>query len=96
MATQDLTKLKHSLVNTPLHFYSEVKNDGTEVLRHIRVQRKVYQVPADGITIDTLPPDIVGTEEIMDGGVHMEDLDDSVKENMADRVSQEDLDKFKV
>ena len=41
MATQqkDLTGLKHSLVNAPLHFYSEVLADGTEVLRHIRAQQ---------------------------------------------------------
>ena len=75
MTTPDFTKLKHWLVNAPMHFYTETKGDGTEVLRHIRVQQKNFEVPADGVTIDVVPPDSVGTEEIRDGGVHMEDLD---------------------
>lgn len=29
--SKDLSKLQHSLVNAPLHFYYEVKNDGTSV-----------------------------------------------------------------
>lgn len=70
MATPDLTKLKHWLVNSPMHFYTEVNADGTEVLRHIRVQQKNFEVPADGVTIDS-----VGSPEIKDGSVQMKDLD---------------------
>lgn len=106
MATPDLSKLKHSLVNTPLHFYTETKEDGTEVLRHIRVQQRNFEVPADGITIDTVPPDSVGPEQIKNDavgsaqiqneGVEMEDLSPEVKANMAERVSQDDLARFQV
>lgn len=96
MATPDLSKLKHALVNSPLHFYYEEGADGTRVLRHIRVQQKNFEVPADGVTIDVVPPNSVGSDEIKDGGVQMEDLNDEVKENMAERVSQQDLDKFQV
>ena len=88
--------MKHYLVNAPLHFYTETADDGTEVLRHIRVQQRVFNVPADGITIDTVPPDSVGTRQIEDGSVMLEDLNPEVKDNMADRVTQEDLDNFNV
>lgn len=74
MATPDLTKLKHALVNAPLHFYTEVKVDGTEVLRHIRVQQKTYDVPSDGITIDTIPANSVDSAAIKDESVELRDL----------------------
>lgn len=106
MATPDLSKLKHALVNSPLHFYYEEGADGTRVLRHIRVQQKNFEVPADGVTIDVVPPDSVGPEQIkndavgsaqiQDEGVEMEDLSPEVKANMAERVSQEDLARFQV
>ena len=88
--------MNHYLVNTPLHFYTEVAEDGTEVLRHIRVQQRVYNVPADGITIDTVPPDSVGTQQIVNSSVQLEDLNKEVLDNMADRVTQNDLDDFNV
>ena len=76
MATPDLSQLKHSLVNSPLHFYTEEKEDGTEVLRHIRVQQKTYEVPADGITVDTVPADSVGPEQIQNGAVDSRAIQD--------------------
>lgn len=99
MTTPDLTKLKHTLVNPPLHFYCEMDEDGTETLRHIRVQQRTFQVPADGITIDTVPPDSVGTEQIIDEAVEMEDLSKQVKDEMvtrSDRVTRQELDEFEV
>lgn len=106
MKTPDFSKLNHWLVNAPMHFYTETKDDGTEVLRHIRVQQKNFEVPADGVTIDIVPPDSVGPEQIKteavgsaqikDGGVEMEDLAPGVKANMAERVSQDDLARFQV
>lgn len=99
MKRPDLSKLKHSLVNSPMHFYTEVMDDGTEVLRHIRVQQKVYEVPADGITIDTVPDNSVGSPAIIDGSIQSQDLSDEVKDSMitdADRVTQEDLEDFVV
>lgn len=40
--------------------------------------------------------DSVGSDELKNGSVEMEDLSPDVKANIADRVSQDDLDKFKV
>lgn len=94
--TEDLSKLQHFLAYPPLHFYFEIDKDGNQVLRHIRVQQRNFDVPADGITIDTVPPDSVGTEQIIDKSVKMEDLNQEVTDNIADRVTSEDLDKFEV
>lgn len=82
MKRPDLSKLKHSLVNSPLHFYTEVTDDGNEVLRHIRVQQKVYEVPADGITIDTVPPDSVDSSSIKNESVEKQDLHRDVQDTL--------------
>lgn len=75
MTTQkDLSQLGHVYVDGPLHFYYETAEDGTRILRHIRVNQRTYQVPSDGVTIDTLPADSVGSAQIEDGSVQMEDL----------------------
>lgn len=98
MAT-DITKLKHVLVPSTLHFYYETTDDGTDVLRHIRVNQRTFEVPADGVTIDVVPADSVGTEQIKDEGVEMDDLSKGVKDEMvtrADRVTQQELDGFRV
>ena len=61
--------------------------------RHI-----VIRFPA-GSTIDVVPPNSVGTDELKDGGVEMEDLNDDVKDTMLtsdDRVTPDDIDKFDV
>lgn len=51
----DLSTLKHVLINAPLHFYYEVTDDGTKVLRHIRVNNRAFDVPAGGISISMSP-----------------------------------------
>ena len=94
--SEDLTKLQHYLAYPPLHFYYEIDKDGNQVLRHIRVQQRSFDVPADGITIDTVPPDSVGTEQIVDESVTMDDLHPEVKDSIADRVTSDELDHFKV
>lgn len=94
--TEDLTKLQHYLAYSPLHFYYEIDKEGNRVLRHIRVQQHNFEVPADGITIDTVPPDSVGTDQIVDKSVKLEDLNDEVTDSIADRVTGEELDQFKV
>lgn len=74
MAKQnDLSKLKHLLVSSTMHLYYE-RVDGANILRHIRVNQRTLDVPVDGITIDTLPENSVGTKQIEDGGVQMEDI----------------------
>ena len=90
MATPDLSKLQHALVNSPMHFYTEVKEDGTEVLRHIRVQQKNFKVPADGITIDTIPADSVDSDAIKDGSVQMEDLSPEARAAMENQFADDD------
>lgn len=90
MRTPDLTKLKHALVNAPLHFYYEVTTDGAEVLRHIRVQQRKFDVPADSVTIDVVPPDSVGTEQIKDETVGLQDLTPEAREAMENNFATDD------
>lgn len=103
MATApDLTKLKH-VIAQQLHLYYETLEDGTNVLRHIRVHQRTLQMPADGgVTVDIVTPEgkiatgKVNSQSIENESVEMEDLSPRVKEQMADRVSQQDLDNFQV
>ena len=88
--------MNHYLAYTPLHFYYEIDKDGNQVLRHIRVQQRTFEVPADGITIDVVPPNSVGTEQIEDESVMMDDLHPEVKDSIADRVTKDELDNFHV
>lgn len=46
----------------------------------------------EGSTIDVVPPDSVGTEEIKNGAVEMEDLNDNVRDAMLTGVTQEQFD----
>jgi len=83
MATKpDLTKLKHILVPSTIHFYYETTSDGVNVLRHVRVYQRTFQIPADGVTIDKVPLNSVGSEELKDGSVGKVDVDDEVKEGL--------------
>lgn len=75
---KDLTKLQHVYIDGPLHFYYETAADGTRTLRHIRVNQRTYNVPADGVTIDTVPPDSVGSKQIIDHSVGSDDLDPTI------------------
>ena len=53
----------------------------------------------EGSTIDIVPPDSVGTRQIQDDSVEMEDLNQSVKDKMMtddDRVTQQDIESFNV
>lgn len=79
--TTDISSLKHVLAQQ-LHLYYEPQADGTNVLRHIRVNQRTYNVPSDGITIDTLPDDIIGTEQIKNDTVEMEDLSQAAKDSL--------------
>ena len=88
--TPDLTKLKHALVNAPLHFYYEVTDDGTNVLRHIRVQQRNFDVPADGVTVDVVPPDSVGTEQIKNETVELQDLTPEAREATENNFATDD------
>ena len=69
-----LSQFRHSLAYAPIHLYTELQEDGTEVLRHIRVQNHTYEVPPEGITIDTLPDDSIEGHHIKDGTVEKKDM----------------------
>ena len=70
--------MKHMLASQ-LHLYYETQEDGTNVLRHIRVHQRNFEVPSEGISIDSLPDNFIGSEQIKDGTVEMADLSQSAK-----------------
>lgn len=76
MAKQaDLSGLTH-IVAQQLHLYYEMQADGTKVLRHVRVNNHQMKVPEEGITIDNLPTDFIGKEQMKQdsvGGAQIED-----------------------
>ena len=86
-----------SLPDGNRRLYYRQNEDGTRTLygEVITKSRIVIRYPA-GSTIDIIPPDSVGSEQIENESVEMEDLSPRVKEQMADRVSQQDLDNFQV
>ena len=86
-----------SLPDGNRRIYFRPNDDGSKTLvgEIIPKSRIVIRYPA-GSTIDIIPPDSVGSEQIEDESVEMEDLSPRVKEQMADRVSQQELDNFQV
>lgn len=99
MATKADIKKMPSIVSKNTRYFYEVDKQGNKIIRHILIgsPENILQIPSDGhITIDTLPADSVGSEQIENESVEMEDLSPRVKEQMADRVSQQDLDNFQV
>lgn len=86
-----------SLPDGNRRIYFRPNDDGSKTLvgEIIPKSRIVIRYPA-GSTIDIIPADSVGSEQIADESVEMEDLSPRVKEQMADRVSQQDLDNFQV
>jgi hypothetical protein len=86
-----------SLPDGNRRIYFRPNDDGSKTLvgEIIPKSRIVIRYPA-GSTIDILPADSVGSEQIENESVEMEDLSPRVKEQMADRVSQQDLDNFQV
>ncbi len=97
MTEKDLSQYKKYQFNG-LTFYVEITEDGRKILRHIRIfsNRYSFEMPEDGTTIDVVPPNSVGSEQIVDKGVHEEDLDDNVNEKLnalenADEIPEEEL-----
>lgn len=81
-------------------FY-EVNEKGEKVIRKLRfLGEKKNEYIADGdIQIDVVPKNSVGTEQIVDDSVGMDDLSRNVKDQMVtgnDRVTAEDLQGFEV
>ena len=86
-----------SLPDGNRRIYFRPNDDGSKTLvgEIIPKSRIVIRYPA-GSTIDIIPADSVGSEQIENESVEMEDLSPRVKEQMADRVSQQELDNFQV
>jgi len=63
--------------------YFRPQTDGTNILvgEIIPKSRIIIRYPA-GSTIDVVPPDSVGSEQIMDGSVQAEDLSEGVKNSI--------------
>lgn len=97
MATApDLTKLKH-VIAQQLHIYYETLEDGTNVLRHIRVHQRTLRMPADGgVTVDIVTPDgkiadgKVDSASIEDDSVQLHDLSPEAREAMENNFATDD------
>ena len=90
---EDLQECKNFPCNGSRYFYKE-KEDGTKelVAQLFGKSRYIIRYPK-GSTIDTIPEGSVGSREIEDGGVHMEDLNDSVKDKLPEGYAEdEDID----
>ena len=71
----------------------------TKALSSLTVDMGENEYVLSGGSGGPLPPGSVGTEQIIDDSVLMEDLNHEVKDKMLtdeDRVTQEDLDSFEV
>jgi hypothetical protein len=97
MATApDLTKLKH-VIAQQLHLYYETLEDGTNVLRHIRVHQRTLQMPADGgVTVDIVTPDgkiatgKVNSQSVEDDSLGLQDLSPEAREAMENHFATDD------
>ena len=77
-----------------------MKNPGetkpvSRLIIEVRCNKYVMTQGGSGVPI----PNSVGTEQIIDGAVEMEDLHDSVKDAIVtgeDRVTQEDVNNFEI
>ena len=89
----DLCGLPYIVCNGARYYY-EPKQDGTNQLRAqvFGKSHLVIRYPK-GSTIDVIPEGAVGSKEIEDGGVQMEDLNDSVKDKLPEGYAEdEDID----
>lgn len=80
-------------------YYFKVKDGQNLLIGSIVGKRHLIIRFPEGSTIEVVPPESVGTEQLKNGAVEMEDLHDDVKEAMLtddDRVTKEDLDNFNV
>ena len=79
---EDLQGLKNFPCNGSRYYYKEGK-DGQKLLVAILFGKShfIIRFPA-GTTIDTVPADSVGSSQIKDGSVKLEDLSDEVKQKL--------------
>lgn len=80
------------------YYYKTVDGQNKLIGSIVGKRHLVIRFP-EGSTIDVLPPDTVGSREIKNDSVEMEDLNSRVKDAMVtdkDRVTQEQIDNFEV
>lgn len=88
---KDLSQLRYVYAASPLHLYYETLKDGTNVLRHIRVNQRTFNVPAEGVTIDMLPANSIGSNLIEDGSVQIDDLSEEVRDGLIQNMTGDDI-----
>ena len=83
MAMKEDIKQMKSIVSKNARYFYEEDEQGNKVLRHILIgsQANVLTVP-DGVTIDVVPDNSVGTDQIKDGSVKLDDLSEEVKQKL--------------
>lgn len=91
MQTADIKNMRSIVANNVRFFYETDKN-GNKIIRHILVgsARNILAIPADGITIDTVPSNSVGSEQIVNASVQMEDLSPEAREAMENQFATDD------
>jgi len=96
MTVPDINKLKH-VIAQQLHLYYETLEDGTNVLRHIRVHQRTLQMPADGgVTVDIVTPDgkiadgKVNSQSVEDETLELQDLSPEAREAMENHFATDD------
>lgn len=80
-------------------YYYKVKDGQNLLIGSIVGKRHLVIRFPEGSTIDVVPPDSVGTRQIQDDSVEMEDLNKKVKDKMLtddDRVNSHDIENFNV
>ena len=65
-------------------YYYKVKDGKNLLIGSIVGKRHLIIRFPEGSTIDVIPPDSVGSEQILDGGVHQEDLDPEIEADDSD------------
>lgn len=82
MAKIDLSKYKKFIVSGIMFYYEETE-DGQRILRHIQVfnSRTILNVEGN-VGIDVVPANSVGSKQIEDDSVEMEDLSPEVREKI--------------
>lgn len=86
----DLQGLPSIPCNGSRYFYKEGKNGEKLLVAQLFGKSHIIIRFPKGSTIDVIPEGAVGSKEIEDGGVQMEDLNDSVKDKIPEGYAEDD------
>ena len=81
-----------SIVSKNVRYFYEEDSLGNKILRHILIgsSRSMLLVPAEGVTIDVVPDNSVGSEQIKDNSVAVNDLTPEARERMLNEFAAND------